>query len=225
MSAGTATVASPLLQWRPAVGGWIKRVLDVLLAGTALIVLAPVLVVVWLVVRLDSPGPAVFRQERLGREARPFTMLKFRTMRVDCDDAIHRSYVTQLLTQDSPQAGGSTGLFKLERDPRITRVGRVLRATSLDELPQLFNVVRGQMSLVGPRPVLAWEADLYEERHWARFQVPPGLTGLWQVEGRSRLTMRQALELDLTYVQRRGVLLDIAIILRTVPALLRSRAV
>jgi len=202
----------------------VKRALDLIIATAATVALAPVLVALWLWIRLDSPGPAIFRQQRLGRDARPFTIYKFRTMRVDTDDAVHRAYVTQLLTSDAPQAGGESGLFKLENDPRITRAGHWLRRTSLDELPQLINVLRGEMSLVGPRPALAWEAELYDAAHRRRFEVPPGLTGLWQVSGRSELTMRQALDLDLDYVRRKGLGLDVAIILRTLPSLLRSQA-
>ena len=224
MSAGHATARAGFETPRPHLADWGRRALDVMLAAIAILVLAPLLVLLWASVRLDSPGPVVFRQQRLGRDARPFTIFKFRTMRVDTDDAIHRAYVTQLLTHDNPEAGGTGGLFKLENDPRITRVGALLRRTSLDELPQLFNILRGEMSLVGPRPALAWEAELYDERHWARFQVPPGLTGLWQVTGRSELTMRQALDLDLDYVHRRSVRFDLLIILKTIPALLRSQA-
>jgi lipopolysaccharide/colanic/teichoic acid biosynthesis glycosyltransferase len=224
MSAGHATAGAALTSPRPQLKDWGRRALDIVLAAIAIAVLAPLLVLLWASVRLDSPGPVVFRQQRLGRNARPFTIFKFRTMRVDTDDAIHRAYVTQLLTQENPEAGGSAGLFKLENDPRITRIGALLRRTSLDELPQLFNILRGEMSLVGPRPALAWEAELYDDRHWARFEVPPGLTGLWQVNGRSELTMRQALDLDLDYVQRRSVPLDLLIILKTIPALLRSQA-
>lgn len=201
-----------------------KRVLDVVGAVTGILLLAPLLLAVWLWVRLDSRGPALFRQERLGRDARPFTIYKFRTMRTDADDQVHRAYVTQLLTADAPEAGGSDGLFKLERDPRVTRAGSFLRRTSLDELPQLFNVLLGDMSLVGPRPALAWEAALYEPQYWQRFDVLPGLTGLWQVSGRSRLTMRQALDLDLDYVRRCSLALDLGILARTVPSLLRSQA-
>jgi lipopolysaccharide/colanic/teichoic acid biosynthesis glycosyltransferase len=193
-------------------------------AGVALIVLAPLLGILALLVRMDSAGPALFRQERLGRRGRPFVMLKFRSMRTDADDAVHRAYVTQLLTKEDPSAGGSQGLFKLENDPRITRVGAFLRRTSLDELPQLINVVRGEMSLVGPRPALAWEAEMYEARYRRRFEVPPGLTGLWQISGRSRLTMKDALELDLDYVRRVSLGLDLMILARTIPALLRPQA-
>jgi lipopolysaccharide/colanic/teichoic acid biosynthesis glycosyltransferase len=202
----------------------VKRCLDVLLAATALVVLSPLMIALVVAVRLTSRGPAVFRQERLGQGARPFTLLKFRTMYAGTDDAVHRTYVTQLLTNEAPAAGGSNGLFKLEADPRITPIGRWLRRTSLDELPQLVNVLRGEMSLVGPRPALAWEAELYRESDHQRFDVLPGITGLWQVSGRSRLSMREALALDAEYVRRRSLWLDLMILARTIPTVLRPEA-
>ena len=141
-------------------------------------------------------------------------------MRAGCTDEAHREYVSRLLTDDQPPVGGASGLYKLDADPRITRVGAVLRRTSLDELPQLLNVLKGDMSLVGPRPALPWEADLFSDSHRARFLVTPGLTGLWQVSGRSKLPMRQGLDLDVEYVRRQGFLLDLSILLKTVPTVL-----
>lgn len=202
-----------------------KRALDLTLASLAVLILAPLLAAIWLGVRLSSPGPAVFRQERLGRDERPFVMYKFRSMHSGSSDAIHRAYVTRMLTGDGdPVEAAATGLFKLEHDPRVTPFGAWLRRTSLDELPQLVNVVRGDMSLVGPRPVLAWEAELFSEQSRARFRTRPGLTGLWQVSGRNLLTMRQALELDVEYVRRQSLWLDLTILARTVPAQLRRNA-
>jgi lipopolysaccharide/colanic/teichoic acid biosynthesis glycosyltransferase len=195
----------------------------VLLSLAALAVSWPLVAACWLATWSTSAGPGLFRQQRLGRGRRPFTMLKLRTMRVNCDDAQHRQYVASQLSQHSPAADGS-GLHKMTADPRITRVGAVLRKTSLDELPQLINVLRGDMSLVGPRPVLADEADLFRPADSRRFEVRPGITGLWQVSGRSRLTMRQALDLDVEFVRRRSVLLYLQILLRTGPALLRGGA-
>src|SRR5207248_8239076 len=136
------------------------------------------------------------RQTRIGYRQRPFVMLKFRSMSVNCADEIHRDFVSRMLTGEDPRTAGQ-GLYKLGGDRRVTPLGRILRATSLDELPQLLNVLRGEMALVGPRPVLSWEVELYEPRHLQRFDVLPGITGLWQVSGRSRLTMTEALELDL----------------------------
>jgi lipopolysaccharide/colanic/teichoic acid biosynthesis glycosyltransferase len=200
-----------------------KRGLDLVLASLALLVLSPLLAAVWLAVRLSSPGPVVFRQERLGRGERPFTMLKFRSMTTGASDAIHRDYVSRMLTGDGP-VETANGLYKLDGDPRITPLGGWLRKTSLDELPQLVNIVRGEMSLVGPRPVLAWEAELFSPEARARFQTRPGLTGLWQVSGRNTLTMPQALALDVEYVRRQSLWLDLSILARTVPAQMRRGA-
>jgi len=197
----------------------VKRLVDVVLSLALIVVISPLLLLLWCMVRLTSSGPAFFRQERVGRNMRSFTMLKLRTMYVDNHDQIHRNYVTHLLSADEPAAAGDNGLFKLDQDPRVTRLGAWLRRTSLDELPQLFNVLHGEMSLVGPRPVLPWEAELFEERYRRRFLVKPGISGLWQVSGRSRLTMREALELDIEYTNRQSLALDLSIILRTVPAI------
>jgi lipopolysaccharide/colanic/teichoic acid biosynthesis glycosyltransferase len=202
----------------------LRRALDVGVAAVVLLVCLPLLVVIGFLIRIGDPGPILFRQTRVGWAGRPFTMLKFRTMRVDCDDNAHREFVTRLITEDSPPPPGADGLFKLTNDVRVTRIGGFLRRTSLDELPQLFNVLRGQMALVGPRPCLPWEAELISRRHQARFLVPPGITGLWQVSGRSRLTMREALDLDVEYVQRQGLLLDLLILVETVPAVLCRQA-
>ena len=212
-----------------AVPGWIqqsggvvaKRALDVALAGAALLLLVPVLAVLAALVRLGSPGPALFRQARVGRDGQPFLMLKFRTMRVGADDTAHREYVGRML---SGEAKPLHGLYKLDGDSRVTRVGAVLRRTSLDELPQLINVLRGEMSLVGPRPALPYEACLFPEWATPRFSVRPGLTGLWQVSGRNRLTMMDGLRLDVDYVARHTFLLDLGILLRTVPAVLAGGA-
>ena len=198
-----------------------KRGLDLGASAVGLVLLSPVLAVVAALVRLTSPGPALFRQTRVGRDGEPFTMLKFRTMTHGCSDELHRDYVQRLLAEDPGDASTPHTLFKLEDDPRLTPLGRLLRRTSLDELPQLVNVLRGDMSLVGPRPVLPWERELLEDRYAARFAVPAGMTGLWQTSGRSTLTMRQALDLDLEYVRRCGFALDVQLLLRTVLVVLR----
>jgi lipopolysaccharide/colanic/teichoic acid biosynthesis glycosyltransferase len=180
--------------------------------------------VIAVVTRRTSCGPALFRQVRLGQHREPFVMLKFRTMYLDCDDGPHREYVRRLL-EPGGCATGPDGLYKLADDARITPLGRWLRRTSLDELPQLINVLRGEMSLVGPRPVLEWEADLFDPRYDRRYDVPPGITGLWQTSGRNRLTMTEALELDVCYVDSQCLHGDLAILLRTVPAVLRCEGV
>jgi lipopolysaccharide/colanic/teichoic acid biosynthesis glycosyltransferase len=197
-----------------------RRVLDVSIALAALIVLSPLMAVIALLIRRSSPGPALFRQERIGYHERPFIFLKFRTMYTDCDDRVHRDYVTRMLTKD-PLSCQQDGLFKLADDPRITRLGAFLRSTSLDELPQLINVLHGDMSLVGPRPALPWEVSLYKHHHYRmRFQVRPGITGLWQVRGRSKLSMNEALELDVQYAKRRSLAMDLWILLMTIPAVI-----
>jgi lipopolysaccharide/colanic/teichoic acid biosynthesis glycosyltransferase len=201
-----------------------KRTIDIMLSLALIVIVVPLLVFLCLLVRSTSAGPALFRQERLGRDKQPFTLLKLRTMYINNDDRVHRDYVTRMLSADHTAPAGNSGLFKLDADPRKTPLGTWLRRTSLDELPQFFNVLHGEMSLVGPRPVLPWEAEMFEEAHQQRFVVKPGITGLWQVNGRSRLSMRRAIELDVEYVARRNVTLDLAILLRTVPALFRGGA-
>jgi lipopolysaccharide/colanic/teichoic acid biosynthesis glycosyltransferase len=196
----------------------VSRLIDVVLASTLLVLLMPLMVGIAVLVRVTSRGPALFRQVRLGHHKQPFVMLKFRSMAADCGDAAHREFVRRLFGEDDPR-DGRDGLYKLGGDSRVTWLGRILRATSIDELPQLVNVVRGEMSLVGPRPALAWELELYEPHHHERFTVKPGMTGLWQVSGRSRLTAPEALRLDVEYARRRTVALDLAILVRTVPAL------
>jgi lipopolysaccharide/colanic/teichoic acid biosynthesis glycosyltransferase len=199
------------------------RALDVVAAGIALLLLAPVLLIIAIVIRLESPGPAVFRQRRIGRGVKPFTVNKFRTMRQGSSHEAHRKFVQSLIAGEAPPAIEGHPRFKMADDPRITRVGRLLRKTSLDELPQLWNVLRGDMSLVGPRPPISYEVERYPAHWFARFQVKPGLTGLWQVSGRCELTLDQMIELDLEYVQRRSLLLNVWILLRTVPAVLSLR--
>jgi lipopolysaccharide/colanic/teichoic acid biosynthesis glycosyltransferase len=202
----------------------VKRALDIALASVLILIAAPILLLLCCLVRSTSGGPALFRQERLGRGMKPFTMLKLRSMYAGNDDRIHRAYVAGMLSAEHAAPARDGALFKLAGDPRVTPLGGWLRRTSLDELPQLVNVLRGNMSLVGPRPMLAWEARLIAEPYRQRFAVKPGITGLWQVSGRSRLSMGRALELDVEYARRRSVVLDLIILARTVPALFRGGA-
>jgi lipopolysaccharide/colanic/teichoic acid biosynthesis glycosyltransferase len=201
------------------------RLLDVVVAGTALLLLAPLMAAIAIVIICTSRGPVLFRQVRLGHHRRPFVMLKFRTMYVGSDDRPHREYVRRLLSVPTGAGCATEGLYKLAHDPRITPVGRWLRTTSLDELPQLINVLRGEMSIVGPRPVLPWEAPLFSPHHGTRFRVPPGITGLWQTSGRNRLTMTEALDLDVRYAEQASLRLDLRILLRTIPVVLRREGV
>jgi lipopolysaccharide/colanic/teichoic acid biosynthesis glycosyltransferase len=199
-----------------------KRLLDLAVATACLALVSPLLVIVAGLIWLTTPGPALFRQTRLGKDGSPFVLFKFRTMYADSRDDVHRKFVRKLLTEDEPPDGGRSGVYKLEHDERITPIGRLIRRTSIDELPQLFNVIRGDMSLVGPRPALPWEAEMLDAIHFARFSVPPGLTGLWQVSGRNTLTMKQGLELDVEYVRRQRLALDLWILLKTIPVVLST---
>jgi lipopolysaccharide/colanic/teichoic acid biosynthesis glycosyltransferase len=201
----------------------LKLALYLLLASLLLIPLAPVMAVIAIAIRSTSPGPALFRQIRIGYRLSPFVMLKFRTMHVNNDDTIHRAYVTAMLSGQATPAEAQRGIYKLTRDPRVTSVGAFLRRSSLDELPQLFNVLRGDMSLVGPRPALPYEAELFEDRYRTRFMAKPGITGLWQVSGRSNTDYRRRVAIDVCYVRNQSVLLDIWILLKTTLVVLGRR--
>lgn len=212
-----------------------KRVMDFTLALIGLVISAPILLCIMLLIKLDSPGPVFFRQSRIGARRRlqqgeatweihPFSILKFRSMQHNADQTRHmahiQAYVAGTLTANDEQGQPK---FKLAADPRITPVGHWLRKTSLDELPQLWNVLLGEMSLVGPRPVPAYEVALYQPGHFERLMALPGITGLWQVEGRGEVTFEEMMRLDINYVQRRSLGLDLAILVRTIPAVLRGR--
>jgi exopolysaccharide biosynthesis polyprenyl glycosylphosphotransferase len=199
-----------------------KRVVDVLLAAAMLVVTAPFFAYAAWRIRRESPGPIFFRQTRLGMNERPFTALKFRTMREGTSADAHREYIANALDpKASPQA---TGLYKLEREDVVTPFGRWLRRTSLDELPQLINVLRGDMSLVGPRPCIPYETENFEPHHFERFLVPAGITGLWQVKARARSTFGEALDMDVTYARSWSFGLDLKLLLLTPVELLGRRA-
>ncbi len=194
------------------------------LAGSLLLVLlSPVMLATAIAVRLDSPGPILFRQIRIGRDEKPFTMLKFRTMTVgDPPVEVNRAAIEREL-QAPPLADRGGELFRPAHDPRITAAGKWLRRFSIDELPQLLNVLKGDMSLVGPRPALPFEVELFDERQRRRHVCMPGVTGLWQVSGRNRLSTREMLELDLRYAAECSPLVDLRILLRTPRAVLLDR--
>jgi lipopolysaccharide/colanic/teichoic acid biosynthesis glycosyltransferase len=204
-----------------------KRTIDVLLSVVLLVALAPLLAVVAVAIRSETPGPVLFRQTRIGRGGRPFTMVKFRSMTIDADPDLHERFVTQLLRAPEVPVGHADGtdatgpVFKLTTDPRVTRTGAMLRRLSLDELPQLWNVIRGDMSLVGPRPDVPYAVAEYEDWAWRRFEVLPGLTGLWQVTGRGTLSPAEMLRLDVLYVDRWSLRLDLRLLLATIPTVLR----
>lgn len=203
-----------------------KRAFDVAVASLALIVLSPLLLLIALLIKLDSRGPVLYEQERIGQHGRPFRMLKFRSMYQDADADVHRAYVTDLIRHNrSPgqlDGAGRAGL-KQTQDHRVTRVGRIIRKVSLDEMPQLLNVVRGEMSLVGPRPPLAYEVALYQDWHRRRLEAVPGITGLWQVAGRNQVSFDDMVRLDIEYIARQSLRYDIAILLRTPWAMLTGR--
>lgn len=205
------------------IGRALKRAVDITASLLGLIVLSPFLLLVGLGVRLESHGPALFRQTRIGRGGRPFTFYKFRTMVDGNDPAIHREYVARLIANADEELKGDTGCYKIEHDPRVTRFGSFLRRTSIDELPQLLNVLIGDMSLVGPRPALPYEVELYPPHAMRRLDCLPGITGLWQVSGRCSTTFDEMVELDISYQQRWSFLGDLKILARTVPTVLRRK--
>lgn len=207
----------------PMGGGYrvAKRVFDVIGSVVGLVVASPILLGVGIAVRLDSPGPVLFRQVRLGLGGRPFTVLKFRTMHLSADERRHQDHIRELL----PAVGTADEAIwtPIVADPRVTGFGSFLRRSHLDELPQLVNVLRGEMSLVGPRPPIPYEVELYEPWHLPRLSVLPGLTGLWQSRGWGQLSFGEGVKLDIEYVKRRSFGLDVRIILRTLWQLLRGR--
>ena len=195
----------------------IKRMCDIIASLIGIILLTPVWIIVAAMVRLHDGGPAFFKQERVGLDGTNFTMFKFRTMHVDAEAM--KASLTEANEADA--SAGNSVMFKMANDPRVTRIGALLRKTSIDELPQLFNVLRGDMSLVGPRPPLPSEVAQYEPRVMGKFAVRPGITGLWQISGRSNLSWDETVHLDLSYAQHRSLTLDAWIMLQTIPALLR----
>jgi lipopolysaccharide/colanic/teichoic acid biosynthesis glycosyltransferase len=201
------------------------RVLDIIGSSLGLVILAPLMVLIAIAIKMDSRGPVLFRQKRVGQYGKEFTMYKFRSMHHNCDEELHREYVGRLIENraEQYQAGGQC-LFKLACDPRVTRVGKFLRRTSLDELPQLINVLKGEMSLVGPRPPLPYEVEMYKSWHLRRIlEAKPGITGLWQVCGRASTTFEEQVRLDLRYSERQSVLLYLWIILRTFKAVFEAK--
>jgi exopolysaccharide biosynthesis polyprenyl glycosylphosphotransferase len=191
-----------------------KRTFDVVLSAAGLVLAAPLLAVTALAVKLETPGPVLFRQERVGLHRQRFKLLKFRTMVVGAD---------RMLADLAVHNEADGPLFKIRNDPRVTRVGRFLRRYSLDELPQLWNVLLGEMSLVGPRPPLPREVDAYEDWQLDRLEVRPGITGLWQVSGRSELPFDEYVRLDLFYIENWSLASDLFILAKTVPMLLAAR--
>ena len=198
-----------------------KRIVDIAVALTALALTSPLFAVIAVLVAATSPGAILFRQERLCLGGRRFLMLKFRTMRVDADESVHRDYVLSMV-RDTPGGAKHGDAYKLTGDARVTRVGALLRKTSLDELPQFLNVLVGDMSVVGPRPPLPYEVEHYAQWQMERLTARPGITGLWQVSGRNRLSYVDMCRLDVEYLRRWSIARDVAIIVRTPWVMLRN---
>jgi lipopolysaccharide/colanic/teichoic acid biosynthesis glycosyltransferase len=197
-----------------------KRTIDLIGSTVCLVVLSPLFLVLAVAIVVDSGRPVLFRQARLARGMREFRVLKFRTMKLGATPEMHREYIKKLATGQAD----AEGLKKLTADPRVTRVGRFLRKTSLDELPQLLNVLIGNMSLVGPRPALEYELEHYQQRHFQRFAVKPGMTGLWQVSGRNELGFTEMLDLDADYATSGNFLTDIKVLAKTPMAAISKAA-
>lgn len=205
-----------LLWWviRTKIARSLKRVFDFIVSLLALPFLAPIMLITAIAIKLDSPGPILFRQARVGKWSKPFTCYKFRSMYVDAED--RKKDLLSLNEADQI-------VFKMREDPRVTRVGRIIRKLSIDELPQIFNVIKGDMSLVGPRPPVPYEVDQYQYDVRRRLDVVPGITGLQQVSGRSDVEFKRWVELDLQYIQEQSLLTDIKILLKTIPTVLSGR--
>ena len=191
-----------------------KRTIDIAGSFVAILLLSPLLLLVALLIRIVSPGPVLFRQKRVGYLGKVFTMWKFRTMHVNADTTLHQNYLRELIRNEKKMTKLDHG-----RDPRIIPCGTLLRATGIDELPQLINVLLGDMSLVGPRPCLPYEAYEYHSWQMRRFDALPGLTGLWQVSGKNRTTFKEMMRLDIGYARKQAFLLDVMIVLKTIPAI------
>jgi lipopolysaccharide/colanic/teichoic acid biosynthesis glycosyltransferase len=199
-----------------------KRALDIAISALAIVVLAPVLMAVWTAIHLDSPGPAVFRQRRIGRDEKPFNCFKFRTLYHQADENVHREAIRRLWANE-PLSDDPDAPYKLTDDSRVTRVGRWLRRTSLDELPQFVNILRGEMSTVGPRPAIPYELEYFRDWHHKRHIVKPGITGICQVRGRGRLHPELMLEMDVDYAMNWTLWTDVKLIALTFPAVLWGR--
>ena len=205
--------------------GRLKRLLDFFVSASALLLVSPLFLLFAIMIKRSSPGPVLFVQERLGRDGRPFKFYKFRSMVHNSDDTIHRQFAAMFINGDEGGCAASNSgekVFKLKRDPRITPIGAFLRRTSLDELPQLLNILKGDMSLVGPRPPIAYEIENYQPWHMERLKAVPGLTGLWQVSGRSSVSFDEMVRLDIRYINEWSLWLDLAIIAKTFPVVLRG---
>jgi len=204
---------------------YLKRAIDVIGSIAGLLLSSPIMILTGIVIKINSPGPIIFKQMRLGEKGVPFSFYKFRSMNSNTDDQIHREYTTKLINGNLSQINQgdeSAPLYKMKSDPRVTWVGKIIRKTSIDELPQFLNVLKGEMSLVGPRPPIFYEVEKYEPWQLRRIlEVKPGITGLWQVDGRSRTSFDDMVRLDLRYARTWSIWLDFKILLKTVKAVIR----
>lgn len=215
-------VSPKLRQWKMPDYLQVKRGIDIICATVLLLLFSLPMLLIAFAIKLHSPGPILYRQQRIGKDGRVFTMLKFRSMRNGNDPQVHHAYAQRLIRENiRPEDLGATSL-KLKADPRITKVGKLLRLSSLDELPQFVNVLRGEMSLVGPRPPLPYEYEIYTDWHKQRLQVLPGITGLWQVKARNRVSFEEMVLMDLEYIHTMSLWLDLKIILYTPWEMLRG---
>jgi len=208
---------------RSRIDRFLKRSTDIVISLGVLVLGFPFLLAIALLIKLTSRGPVFFKQERVGEDGRSFALFKFRTMRTDCDDSIHREFTRNFIQGRLPEPSldaSDCAVYKLTDDPRITAVGGFLRKTSLDELPQFINILRGEMTIVGPRPPLQYEYECYDEWAKQRLKVRPGLTGLWQVSGRSAVSFKEMVHMDIYYIENWSLLLDFNIMLKTVPVML-----
>lgn len=197
-----------------------KRIMDMIVALGLILAFSPIFILAAILIKMTSRGPVIFKQTRLGLNGQPFQILKFRTMRTDMEDDIHRAFMKKVI--EKQKASGVNQVFKMKNDPRVTLIGRILRKTSLDELPQLFNVLKGEMSMIGPRPPLAYEVECYKRWQLERLTGLPGITGLWQVSGRNHTDFETMVKQDIEYIRNRNLGMDIEILLKTVPAMLKG---
>lgn len=204
----------------------LKRIIDIVGSLIGIIIFSPLMLITSILIKITSPGPVIFKQQRIGLKGRRFFFYKFRSMRVDGDDKIHREYVSKLIKGEIDkinQGDKDNPFYKIKDDPRVTKIGKIIRKTSIDELPQFFNVLKGEMSLVGPRPPIPYEVEKYEPWHLRRIlEVKPGITGLWQVDGRSKTSFNDMVRLDLKYALNWSLWLDMKILLKTFIAVIRS---
>jgi len=202
---------------------WWKGVFDRILAFIAIVASSPLLAILAIMIRLDSPGTAIFRREQVGKNGRIFTAYKFRTMHINNDDHVYKAYIAKYVMEDAPYTidKNGQGVYKVVDDPRVTRFGDLLRKTNLDELPQLFNVLKGEMSFVGPRPDIPFAVAMYKDWHRERLGIKPGITGLWQVCGRKGLSFEDMVHLDIEYIKKQSMFLDAKILILTLGTILK----